>query len=77
VTAFSYFYNFFIHCINLKTKTKDPKPVLVKPAIKNDIPNSFFPKLQAVTKIPTNVKIAPKTQVSKALYLFILIADLF
>jgi hypothetical protein len=63
--------------MNLKIKTKDPKIVLVKPAIKKDVPNSFFPKLQAVTKIPTNVKIAPKTQVSKALYHFILIDNLF
>ena len=46
---------------------KDPKPVLAKPAMKKEIPNSFFPKLEAVTKSPTNAKIAPKTQVSKAL----------
>ena len=46
---------------------KDPIPELAKPAIKKDIPNSLFPKLHAVTKSPINVKIAPKTQVSKAL----------
>ena len=46
---------------------KDPKPVLAKPAIKKEIPNSVFPKLHAETKSPTNAKIAPKTQVSKAL----------
>jgi hypothetical protein len=46
---------------------KDPIPVLNKPAIKKDIPNSFFPKAQAVTKSPINAKIAPKTKVSKAL----------
>ena len=45
----------------------DPIPALDKPAIVNEIPNSLFPKLQAVTKIPTDAKIAPKTQVSKAL----------
>jgi hypothetical protein len=46
---------------------RDPTPVLDKPAIVKEMPNSLFPKLQAVTKSPTNTKIAPKTQVSKAL----------
>ena len=39
----------------------------VKPANIKEIPNSFFSKLQAEIKNPTNAKIAPKTQVSKAL----------
>ncbi len=56
---------------------KAPATVLIKPAIKKDIPNSFFPKLQAVIKSPINVNIAPKTQVSKVLYRFIIMADLF
>ena len=46
---------------------RDPTPVLDKPAIVKEMPNSLFPKLQAITKSPTNAKIAPKTQVSKAL----------
>ena len=46
---------------------RDPIPALDKPAIVKEIPNSLFPKLQAVTKTPINAKIAPKTQVSKAL----------
>ena len=44
----------------------DPIPALDKPAIVNEIPNSLFPKLQAVIKSPTNVSIAPRAQVSKA-----------
>ena len=46
---------------------KDPATVVAKPGIKKDMPNSLFPKLQAITKIPINAKIAPKTQVSKVL----------
>jgi hypothetical protein len=59
-------YSFSIHCLNLATKIKDPTRILVKPAIIKEIPNSFFPRLQAETKNPTNAKIAPKTHVSKA-----------
>ncbi len=51
--------------------------MLVKPAIIKENPNSFFPKLQAVTKKPTKARIAPKTQVSKALYHFKIVADSF
>ncbi len=42
-----------------------PTPALAKPAIVKEIPNSLFPKLQAVTKSPTNASIAPRAQVSK------------
>ena len=41
-----------------------PTPVPAKPAIVKEIPNSLFPKLQAVTKTPINVSIAPRAQVS-------------
>jgi hypothetical protein len=53
--------------LNLVTKIKDPTLALAKPEIIKEIPNSVLPKLQAETKAPTNTKIAPKTQVSKAL----------
>jgi hypothetical protein len=46
---------------------RDPTPVLDKPTIVKEMPNSLFPKLQAITKSPTTAKIAPKTQVSTAL----------
>ena len=42
-----------------------PTPALAKPAIVKEIPNSLFPKLQAVTKSPTNASIAPRAHVSK------------
>jgi len=48
-------------------KMRDPTPVLDKPAIVKEMPNSLFPRLQAITKSPTNAKIAPKIQVSKVL----------
>ena len=58
---------FSIHCLNLAIKIRAPTPALVKPAIVKEIPNSLFPKLEAVTKSPTNANIAPKTQVSKGI----------
>ena len=54
-----------IHCLNLATKIRAPVPALANPAIVKEMPNSFFPKLQAVTRSPTNAIIAPRTQVSK------------
>jgi hypothetical protein len=44
---------------------RDPIPAVDKPATVKEIPNSLFPKLQAVTKSPTNVSIAPRAHVSK------------
>jgi hypothetical protein len=50
-----------------------PTPVPAKPAIVKEIPDSIFPKLQVVTKMPTKANIAPKTQVSKDLYQLVII----
>ena len=55
---------------------KDPTPVLAKPATVKEMPNSFFPKPQTVTKSPTIASIAPRTHVSKGVptHLFFLLS---